>query len=233
MSASASLLCMRNVGRVFGTPAGPVSVLRQVNLDLNLGDFLMVTGPSGSGKTTLLNLAALMDRPTFGQISFRGIDVAQLSEEERAEIRKTRIGVVFQRFHLLPGRTVLENVCFRFRYFSPPPRDVKQRAWQALEAVGLTGVAHRLARVLSAGEMQRVAIARAVAWPPDLLAADEPTGNLDHSATEAVMDCLASLHRQRRITVLLVTHNVSLRKYATRHVVCENGQLMEEDLRVS
>lgn len=230
MSTSESLLCMRNVGRVFDTPAGPVPVLKHVNLALNAGDFLMVTGPSGSGKTTLLNLAALMDRPTSGQILFRGVDVTPLAEDERAEIRKTRIGVVFQRFHLLPERSALENVCFRFRYFSKPPDDAEKRAWLALKAVGLTGVAHRQARLLSAGEMQRVAIARAIAWPPDLLVADEPTGNLDHSATEAVMDCFTRLHRERHITVLMVTHNVALRKFATRHVVCEDGRLAEKNL---
>lgn len=217
----------KGVERTFQSDAGRVRVLQGVDIKLDEKDFVILTGPSGSGKTTFLNLAVLIDQPTAGTVLFQGRAVEKLSEHERAEIRKQRLGIVFQRFHLLLGRTVLDNVRFRFRYMKYPPDEATERALQALRIVGLESIAHRTARVLSAGEMQRVAIARAIAHPPALLAADEPTGNLDKAATKTVMECLAQLHSEHNMTILLVTHNESLLGYGTRHWRCCEGRIVE------
>jgi ABC-type lipoprotein export system ATPase subunit len=223
-----SVLEMRDVCRSFETPGGAVRVLQHVNMSLKPRDFAVLTGPSGSGKTTLTHLATLMDHPTSGAILFRGRDIKALSEEQRAELRKNHIGIVFQRFHLLLGRSVLDNVRFRFRYVAGVPEiEATARAREALRVVGLNHLADRPARVLSAGEMQRVAIARAIAMPPDLLVADEPTGNLDLAATMNVMDCFARLNRDMGITILLVTHNEALLSFATRRLVCRDGAILE------
>jgi len=198
--------------------------LREASLVVRPGEFVVITGPSGSGKTTLLHLAALLERPTQGSVTFEGRETDRLSETETSEIRKRRIGMVFQRFCLLPHRTVLENVLFRYRYVGLPGAADRERAMGLLAELGLEGAAHRRARVLSAGEMQRVAIARAVVLQPAILVADEPTGNLDAAATHRVMACFADLHR-RGLTILMVTHNEHLTAYGTRHCVCRDGVL--------
>ncbi len=221
------VLELQAVARTFRTEAGPVPVLRNVNVRLHRGDFTVLTGPSGSGKTTLLNLIALMDQPTAGRIVFQGRAVEKLNEAERAVIRSESLGIVFQRFHLLLGRSVLDNVRFRFRYLPRFAGEAADRAMQALRIVGLDHIAGRPARVLSAGEMQRVAIARAIALPPVMLVADEPTGNLDRVSTETVMECFARLHKEHNMTILLVTHNEGLLKYATRHWRCRDGAIEE------
>ncbi|HRZ11284.1 MAG TPA: ATP-binding cassette domain-containing protein [Kiritimatiellia bacterium] len=224
MTHGAAVLGMADVRKSFPSPAGRVEVLRGVDLEIRRGEFVMVTGPSGSGKTTLLNLAALLDFPTSGRLTFQGRELAGLAEDSLCDLRKRAIGVVFQRFCLLPRRTALENVLFRFRYVGGAEAETRRAALAALDTVGLAALADRPVRVLSAGEMQRVAIARAVALRPELLVADEPTGNLDAASTAAVMDCFRRLNVEG-LTVLLVTHNEGLLRYATRHLVCVEGTL--------
>lgn len=188
------------------------------------GDFLVVTGPSGSGKTTLLNIAAMLDRQTSGSMKFEGRDVGALTDDELCETRARDIGMVFQKFHLLPHRTALENVLFRWRYLGAGDGNPREAAANALSRVGLGDVMHRQARILSAGEMQRVAIARAIALPPRLLVADEPTGNLDGASAGTVMECFRALHGAG-MTILMVTHNERLLEYGTRHMACADGRL--------
>ncbi len=221
---AAPVLEMRGVRKSFPSPQGPVDVLRGVDLAVAPGEFVVVTGPSGSGKSTFLNLAGLLDHPTGGSVRFGGYEVSTLDEAALSRVRGRRIGVVFQRFCLLPRRSALENVLFRFRYLDEGEARARERAAAALEMVGLAHAAERPARLLSAGEMQRVAVARAVAVKPDLLVADEPTGNLDHEATDGVMDCFRRLNGEG-ITVLMVTHNEGLLEYASRHLKCRDGVL--------
>ena len=218
------VLEMRGVSKSYQTAVDRVDVLRRVDLRVRPGEFVGITGPSGSGKSTLLNLAALLDQPSEGTIRLDGEDVSALDADALCERRKTKIGMVFQQFCLLPGRSVRDNVAFRFRYTGVAAHEARERAETTLRMLGLGPLAGRPARLLSGGEMQRVAIARAVALRPALLAADEPTGNLDRTAATTVLDCFRRMHEDG-LTILLVTHNESLLPYCTRHLVCRNGTL--------
>lgn len=218
------ILLMDSVTRQFPARSGVVTVLNAVSLAVNAGDFIGITGPSGSGKTTLLHLAALLDRPSSGRIVLAGQDVALLDEHQRVELRKRRVGMVFQRFCLLPHRTVMENVLFRFRYLDTPPAEARRLAALALTRVALTEHADQPARLLSGGEMQRVAIARAIALPPELLLVDEPTGNLDPATGDAIMDHFLALNRLG-ITVVMATHNERIAAHAGRRLECRGGSL--------
>lgn len=224
MSASAPILDMREVRKSFQTPAGPVEVLKGINLELQAAEFVAVTGPSGSGKTTLLNLAGMLDHPTSGAIRFDGEDVSFADEGKLCRLRMDKVGMVFQKFCLLPRRTALENVLFRFRYAPHDPRDARERALRALRQMRLEGKEDQPARLLSSGEMQRVAIARSVVLPPRVLVADEPTGNLDRESAAMVMECFRELNGQG-LTILLVTHNEELLRHCSRHLVCRGGRL--------
>jgi putative ABC transport system ATP-binding protein len=224
MTPPAEILRMSGVTRRFAQASGFHMALRGVDLSVAEGEFLAITGPSGSGKTTLLHLAAFLDRPTAGRIWFEERETSSLDEEELSRLRKLKIAMIFQNYVLLPYRTVLENVLFRFRYMDHDRAESEILAREALAKMGLRGLEGRQARRLSAGEMQRVAIARAIVRSPRLLAADEPTGNLDRASTAAIMESLVALHRTG-ITILMVTHNEELLAYATRHVVCRDGAI--------
>lgn len=224
IDAAAPVLQMRGVRKSFPTPRGPVQVLRNVDVSIRSGAFAAITGPSGSGKSTFLNLCALLDTPTAGEIFLDGHDVSALDEAGLCALRKERIGMVFQKFCLLPHRSALDNVVFRFRYLPTPRAEARALALDALRLVGLDGQADQPVRLMSGGEMQRVAVARAVAQPPRLLVADEPTGNLDRAAALGVMDIFRELNR-RGITILLVTHNEQLLSYATEHLAFRDGRL--------
>lgn len=216
------VLHMQAVQKSYGTPQGSAMVLRRVNLNIHEGEFVVITGPSGSGKSTCLHLAALLDMPTAGQVLLDGDDVSRLPDRESCHLRATRIGMVFQKYCLIPHRSVIDNVIFRFRYLEHNPDETMALARHALDIVGIGHLAGRTARLLSGGEMQRVAIARAIALRPRLLIADEPTGNLDHTTTLAVMEHFRRLNNDG-ITILMVTHNPLLLDYCSRHVSCADG----------
>ena len=221
------VLELHRVGKHFPTPGGRVDVLREVSLQAGAGDFIAITGPSGAGKSTLLNLCAFLDRPNAGRIVFDGQPMDGANEAAFCAIRKHRIGMVFQKYCLLPHRSVLENVLFRFRYVAHDRDDAVRRSREALATMGLGALADRPARLLSGGEMQRVAIARAVAIAPKLLVADEPTGNLDTDSATIVMECFERLNTDHGLSILMVTHNESLLRYCSRHLACHGGALRE------
>lgn len=214
----------REVRKHFHAPHGRVDILKGVDFSLEAGEFVGITGPSGSGKSTFLNLAAMLDVPSGGGLKFEGLDVAGMDDAELCEFRKLRVGMVFQKYCLLPHRSVLENVLFRFRYVPHRRAEAEEKALHVLALMGLDSLAGRPARLLSGGEMQRVAIARAVVLEPRLLVADEPTGNLDAATAETVMTCVSDLNR-KGLTVLLVTHNEALLRHCTRCMHCRDGRL--------
>jgi len=229
VNSSADILQFRDVNKSFRASHGSVDVLHSVNLSLTQGEFAMITGPSGSGKSTFLHLAALLDVPTSGNLAFEEQEVASFQSAELCDLRKYSIGIVFQKYYLLSHRSVFENVLFRFRYLDYSSSDARTKVGQALEMMHLSAIADRPARLLSGGEMQRVAIARAVALMPKLLIADEPTGNLDSSTANSVMDYLRMLN-QAGLTILMATHNVSFLKYCTRHLVCNDGRINDQGI---
>lgn len=226
MSQSADILTLQNVNKSFPASHGQVDVLNSVSLSLSRGEFAMLTGPSGSGKSTFLHLAGLLDVPTTGSLVFENQEVTRLQGKDLCDIRKKSIGIVFQKYYLLPHRSVLENVLFRFRYLDCSQSEARKRAIQSLQMMHLDAIADRPARLLSGGEMQRVAIARAIAVTPTLLIADEPTGNLDSLSADAVMAYLCMLN-QSGLTILMATHNESFLKHCSRHFVCHDGRIEE------
>jgi putative ABC transport system ATP-binding protein len=220
---STPVLQLRAVRKDFPAATGAVTVLRRVDLRIEAGEFVAITGPSGSGKSTCLHLAALLDAPSGGEVLLDGQDVSRPDDALASRLRARHIGMVFQKYCLLPHRSVLENVLFRFRYIDDVSRhDALARARHALDTLQIAHLADRPARLLSGGEMQRVGIARAIALQPRLLIADEPTGNLDQQATLAVMETFGALNRAG-LTILMVTHNPQLLGHCTRHVSCVDG----------
>ena len=213
------------VSRVFeGTP--PVVALDEVHLTINHGDYLAIAGPSGSGKSTLLHLLGLLDQPSAGTYWLDGIDTGRLSERQRAGLRSSRIGFVFQSFHLLPHRTTVENVMLAEIYRPDSTVGRRERAEEALRRVGL---GHRLGAfptTLSGGERQRVAVARALAGSPSLLLADEPTGNLDSVTSNAILGLFDELH-SGGLTLAVITHDDEVAKRAHRQVRIHDGRLAE------
>lgn len=203
----------------------PIAVLADLDLTVPSGDYLAIVGPSGSGKSTLLNVIGLLDRPTAGHYELDGIDTTSLSDGRRAAVRGSRIGFVFQSFHLLPHRSVEENVMLAELYNRRPRTARYERAVAVLERVGL---GHRLGadpRKLSGGERQRVAIARALMSEPALLLCDEPTGNLDSESTASMLDQFDELHATG-ITIVVITHDPSVASRARRCVSMIDGQLV-------
>ena len=223
MTAQEPVVDLAEVGRVFPGPP-EVEALQDVNLTIRQGEYLSIVGPSGSGKSTLLHLLGLLDRPTSGLYRFDGLDTRTLNERERAAVRGTRIGFVFQAFHLLPHRTVTENVALAMTYTGVSSRERTQRALHALETVGLGHRAGFTPVTLSGGERQRVAIARAVVAGPSLLLADEPTGNLDSGTAATILDLFDSLHQQG-LTLAVITHDPVVSSRAQRQVRAIDGRL--------
>ena len=213
------------LSRTFGEDP-PVHALRDVDLTIRPGEWVAIVGPSGSGKSTLLNILGLLDRQTAGTYHFDGIDVAGLDDLQRAGLRGRGIGFVFQSFHLLPHRSVVENVMLAELYVGKPRRGRRQRARTALDRVGLADRAEFLPTKLSGGQQQRAAIARALIGEPDLLLADEPTGNLDSHNAEGVLDVFRQLSDEG-LTLAVITHDEHVASRASRRVRIVDGVLHE------
>lgn len=196
-----------NLTRVYRLGSSEIRALRGVSLGVEEGTFTTILGPSGSGKSTLLHLIGLLDRPTSGRVLFRGRDTSLLSDRERRRLRLRNIGFVFQTFNLLPTLTALENVELPMALAGVRPPEQRRRAIRLLEEVGLGDRLHHRPSKLSVGEMQRVAVARALANGPSLIIADEPTGELDSKTGEEVLRLLKGLCKERRVTVLMATHD--------------------------
>ncbi len=221
----ARVVDLRGVCRRFGVDP-PIDALRGVDLQVRAGEWVAIVGPSGSGKSTLLNIIGCMDRQTSGLYSFRGIDVARLSDKQRAGLRSRDIGFVFQSFHLLSHRTVAENVMVSEIYRKESRRGRRERAKAALDQVRLAHRADFLPTRLSGGERQRAAIARGLLGTPRILLCDEPTGNLDSGTTTALLDLFQDLNGQG-LTILMITHEPEVAGRASRRVGIVDGVLTE------
>jgi putative ABC transport system ATP-binding protein len=225
-----SIISLRNLTKTYQMGENTVHALRSVSLDVEHGEFVTIIGPSGSGKSTMMHILGCLDRPTSGQFLLNGRDVSSLPRDELAGIRNRQIGFVFQGFNLLPRTTALENVEVPLLYNHPvvPAAERHKRALAALTAMGLGERAHHHPSQLSGGQQQRVAIARALVNEPDLILADEPTGNLDTKTSVEVMALLHELREKRTITVVLITHDMDVARYGTRTVSIRDGQIVSD-----
>jgi putative ABC transport system ATP-binding protein len=225
---------LRGVGRRYGDGEGLVDALADLDLEIHAGEFVAVVGPSGSGKSTLLQLLGALDRPTSGTITFEGSDLARLGDEALAALRLERIGFVFQQFNLIPTLTARENVEVAIAPTGVSAADRIGRAEDLLGRVGLADRSGHLPSQLSGGEQQRVAIARALANSPDVLLADEPTGNLDSAIGASILGLLRDLWSEAGLTVVLITHDAGIAAQAQRLVQLADGRITGADaLRTS
>jgi len=220
-----SILIVHNIERVYGADGRAVAALRGVSFEAERGDFIALMGPSGCGKSTLLHILGGMDQPTGGYVSLDGVTLTSLAEAECVRLRRKKIGFVFQFFNLLPTLTVAENVALPLLLDKTPHALAMKRAREMLGNVGLTGREAHYPAELSGGEMQRTAVARAVVTQPELILADEPTGNLDADNGTEVMNLLARVNREIGLTIILATHSVEAAGYARRTLMMRDGQI--------
>lgn len=222
-----SLIELKGIQRTFTLGDSEVRALRDLNLQINAGEYVAVMGPSGSGKSTLLNLLGLLDRPNAGTYLLEGRDVTTLSPDEQARVRSERIGFVFQSFHLVPRLTAAENIALPMMLAGIAPAERQKRVAQALKEFGLEARAHHRPDQLSGGQRQRVAIARATVMRPAVILADEPTGNLDRATGEEVVRLLEALNAQG-VTLIVVTHDQAMGAKARRQVMMLDGAVASD-----
>jgi len=220
------LIKLENVWKIYQLGKIELTVLKGINLEITPGAFMVILGPSGSGKSTLLHIIGLLDVPTKGKVFWKGRNTLQFSSDELAKIRGKNIGFVFQQFNLLPHLNALENVTMPMIFQGVSEEERKERAKFLLSLVGLKERIFHKPSELSGGEQQRVAIARALANNPDIIVADEPTGNLDSSTGKEIMKVLTNLHRGENKTIIVVTHDPHIASYSEKVVRIQDGQLI-------
>ncbi len=219
---------LRGVHKVYKTGPRPNKVLDGVDLVVPSGQFVAVTGPSGAGKSSLLYLLGCLDYPDFGEIHLGNRDVAKDGESLREKIRLRHIGFVFQDFRLIPALTVLENITLPMQLAGLSGAESRQRARELLRLIGMERERDQMSGVLSGGQKQKVAIARALANLPELLLADEPTGNLDTASTREILEVLQSINKSRTLTTIMVTHDPQAAQFAERTIELDRGRLREK-----
>ncbi len=219
------IINLQDVSKLYGFGDATTVALEEVNLSIERGEFVAVMGPSGSGKSTLMNIIGLLDRPTHGSYVLNGRSVSRLRSNQRAKVRRDTVGFVFQSFNLLPKLTVLENVALPLAYKGMTQTRRLKQAAAVLERVGLSDREYFYPKQLSGGQAQRAAIARALVNNPQIIIADEPTGNLDSAASRLVMELLSDIHAMGG-TILMVTHNPELTRFASRVVFMHDGDIV-------
>jgi len=221
---------LRHVTRSYGKDETQVDAVRDVDLVIERGEFVAIVGPSGSGKTTLLQLLGGLDRPTSGEVQFEGRNLATLKESELTSLRLSTIGFVFQQFNLIPTLTARQNIELALAPAGRKPAERSALVRRLLDAVGLGNRGHHLPSQLSGGEQQRVAIARALANEPDVLLADEPTGNLDSTTGQEIIALLRELNASSKQTIVLITHDADVAAEVTRTVRMQDGSIADAPL---
>ncbi|MFO8165065.1 MAG: ABC transporter ATP-binding protein [Desulfatiglandales bacterium] len=225
VSGNRHLIELAGITKVYGIGAYAMHALRGIDLHIDKGEFVAVMGPSGSGKSTCMNILGCLDTPSSGTYRFAGVEVEALSRDQRALLRRNYLGFVFQGFNLLNRTSALENVELPLIYRGVSARERHRRAREALEAVGLAGWESHSPGELSGGQQQRVAIARSTVINPEVLMADEPTGNLDSASSREIMELLCALNKERGITIVMVTHDPAMSSYAQRIIRFLDGAI--------
>ncbi|PWR23413.1 ABC transporter ATP-binding protein [Zavarzinia compransoris] len=226
-----ALIELNRIRKLYGQGETEVAALAGIDLVIEAGDFVAVMGPSGSGKSTTMNIIGCLDTPTDGSYRFDGTDVTSLDRNGRALLRRNHLGFVFQGFNLLKRTSALENVELPLVYRGERTAVRREKARAALARVGLAGREHHTQAELSGGQQQRVAIARAIVTEPELLLADEPTGNLDSERSREIMELLVDLNRGHNITVVMVTHEPDMAAFARRQIRFKDGRIVADEVR--
>jgi putative ABC transport system ATP-binding protein len=216
-----------HLNKLYSTEEVETTALRDIDLTIEAGEYVSIMGPSGCGKSTLLNILGMIDRPTSGEYSFLGEEIAAHSEKQRALLRKTNIGFIFQSFNLIDDLSVFENIELPLLYLGSPAAERKERIEEVMEQAGISSRRNHFPQQLSGGQQQRVAVCRAVVTRPKLILADEPTGNLDSTHGEEVMRLIGRLH-ESGTTIAMVTHSPEYAKYADRVVTLLDGQIVQD-----
>lgn len=222
------VISLRDLQKIYTMGDQSVTAVNIPQLDISTGQWVSITGPSGSGKTTLLHLLGCLDRPTSGRYLLAGKDVATLDRNEQAQVRRTMMSFIFQKFHLLPTLTAAENVALPLQYRGLNDDVIEKRVQNSLQRVELFDRLHHYPHQLSGGQQQRVAIARSLAMQPRILFADEPTGSLDSKTGNIILQLLKEVYTEEKLTIIMVTHDPNIAKHGTRHISMKDG-IIEQD----
>ncbi len=220
------IIKLENVWKIYQLGKMELPVLKGINLDIDRGAFVVILGPSGSGKSTMLNMVGCLDLPTRGKVFLDGQDISKMSEDELAQVRGKKIGFVFQQFNLLQNLTALENVTIPMIFQGKSEKERTERAKSLLASLELEDRMNHKPMELSGGEQQRIAIVRALSNDPEIVVADEPTGNLDSTTGKKIMDILIDLHKNEKKTIIVVTHDPTIANYSSQVVHIKDGQLV-------
>jgi len=225
---SKPIIELQDVERIYKLGEAEVRALNGVNLHVNKGEFISIIGKSGSGKSTLVNQVGCLDTPTHGKILLDGVDIAKLGESDLAQIRGKKIGFIFQTFNLMPTLSVYENVALPMGFQDYSGEEIEEQTNKILALVDLTDRAHHKPSELSGGQRQRVAVARALVNNPEVILADEPTGNLDSKTGKQIMEFLLKLNQEQNVTIIMVTHDDDLARWAERTITLFDGKIVSE-----